>query len=660
MERSPIPSLFAVIIGIDIYKDNTIANLQGAVKDAKDFKLLLKEMYGVPERRIVKLINQEATREKILRALESLVNRPEIDKNDPIVIYYAGHGSEIETESAGKMQMLLPQDFVRNGSLNRQGQGITDRSLCHLLTKIAEKKSDNITVIFDCCNSGSGTRKAELFGFSIRGLDLPSSYTIPPDILAQELAPEREGYHLRSSMSKTAGYSSHILLAACRSNQTAKESKEGGAFTSRLIALLRQGGMNRPSNANIILQIEIPEDYNQNPQCEGMNKTRVLFDTKVAAHRVYNVQASGTYPAELTLKAGEAHGITIDAEFAIYSDQRLTRFLGSMKAAEAVNPFSTVLQGAPLLPVPQKAFALLTCYGRGQDLRLHVQPCKKFSNVFKLLYEEMQQSPNNIYRRSFSLVNDPSNEECDLALYLRDDGYVEFCIKNKFCQRYELATMPVDNVSPNDSLYMSSILHSAADFYRNLRHHESSTDSSLLDHIDVECLRVAPTGRRTKNLQEIYQVADPTNLNTNGRIKIDVNEKTQYGFTIHSRLAVGVFAALFYFDPHELSIEDYYAPSTAAKGATDFCIPPQGHLTIGYGENAISAFPWKYELPNKATFDVGFLKLYISTEGDVDFQSIPQKTPFETGPGRGSRRIPAKPQYYWHSRIIPIIQRRGT
>ncbi|KAL0566991.1 hypothetical protein V5O48_015003 [Marasmius crinis-equi] len=367
VERSFLSSLFAVIVGINDYKDEAITNLQGAVKDAEDFELLLKEVYGVPETRIEKLINEEATREKVLDALEGLVNHPAIGTNDPIVIYYAGHGSEVDM-SGGKMQMLLPQDFAQAGSPILQGQGITDRRLRHLLTAIAKSKSDNITVIFDCCNSGSGTRKNQPIGFSFRGLNLPPTYTIPPDILEQEPRFEQS---LRSSASETTGYSSHILLAACKSDQTAKENEEG--------ALLRQRGLNRPSNANIILQIEMPELHNQSPQCEGRNKTRVLFDTKIGGHRGYYLQTSDAVPPELILEAGEAHGITIESEFAVYSDHELTQLLGTAKA-EAVKPFSSTLLGAPSFPVPQRAYALLTRYGQGQDLRLYVQPCEEFSN----------------------------------------------------------------------------------------------------------------------------------------------------------------------------------------------------------------------------------------------------------------------------------------
>ncbi|KAL0567959.1 hypothetical protein V5O48_014039 [Marasmius crinis-equi] len=653
VERPFLSSLFAVIVGINEYEDEAITNLQGAVKDAKDFELLLKEVYGVPETRIEKLINHEATREKVLGALEGLVDHPAIGADDPIVIYFAGHGSEVHT-SGGRMQMLLPQDFAQGGSPVAQEQGITDRRLRHLLARIAKSKSDNITMIFDCCNSGSGTRENQPIGLSIRGLELPSTYTIPPDILEQDRMFERS---LGSSDSETTGYSSHILLAACKSDQTAKENEDGGAFTSRLIALLRQQGLNRPSNVNVILQIEMPEFYNQNPQCEGMHKTRVLFDTKIASHRGYCVRASNTYPADLILSAGEAHGIMIDAEFAVYSDHEMTQFLGDMKAAEAANPFSMVLRGAPLLPVPRRVkFALLTCYGRRQDpgLRLHVQRRQEFSSVFKLLNKEMWQSTNISCRKTFFPVDDPSKEECDLALHLKDDGCVEFRIENKVCRDHGLETMPVDKVSPNDSPHIFSILRSAADFYRKFRHNPS-TDDLLSKYIDVECFRV--TERTTNDWTGIFEVAEnAANLNVNGKIEINVDEGAQYGFKIHNHSGAGVFAALFYFNPRQLIIDEYYTPPRAAKGEIVFCIPPKGHLTIGYGENTISARPWEYVLPGNTTFDVGFLKLYISTEGGMDFWSVPQETPFVTGPCRGSKAAPKK-RHFWHSRIIPIIQR---
>ncbi|KAL0563710.1 hypothetical protein V5O48_018353, partial [Marasmius crinis-equi] len=191
VERPSSPSLFALIIGINIYNDDEIRNLNGAAADADAFSSLLVEVYRVPAERIVNMHDQEATREKILGAIQDLADNPVIGVSDPMVIYYAGHSAEVDSPlgTARKMQMLIPHDFVANGPAITQGQGIFDHTLSRLLSEIVKKKSDNITVIFDSCYSGSGIRKDEQDEtFSVRGLELSANYTISPSMFEPELA----------------------------------------------------------------------------------------------------------------------------------------------------------------------------------------------------------------------------------------------------------------------------------------------------------------------------------------------------------------------------------------------------------------------------------------------------------------------------------------
>ncbi|KAL0562423.1 hypothetical protein V5O48_019664, partial [Marasmius crinis-equi] len=135
--------------------------------------------------------DQDATREKILSAIQELADSPVIGANDPMVIYYAGHGAEVDSPfgTTRKIQMLVPHDFVAKGSTVSQGQGIFNHTLSRLLGKIGKNKTDNITVIFDSCHSGLGAREDERDEtFSVRGLQLSTNYTIPPSILEPELA----------------------------------------------------------------------------------------------------------------------------------------------------------------------------------------------------------------------------------------------------------------------------------------------------------------------------------------------------------------------------------------------------------------------------------------------------------------------------------------
>lgn len=86
-----------------------------------------------------------------MNAIQNLAYNPAISAEDPILIFYAGHGSEAppptnwKTSNENNMiQMLIPHDFTLKGSNDHEGQGVFDVTLSKLLDDIARNKSDNI------------------------------------------------------------------------------------------------------------------------------------------------------------------------------------------------------------------------------------------------------------------------------------------------------------------------------------------------------------------------------------------------------------------------------------------------------------------------------------------------------------------------------------
>ncbi|KAF8150581.1 peptidase C14, caspase domain-containing protein, partial [Crassisporium funariophilum] len=154
----------ALIIGINHYPfgGHELRPLRGGVSDAILLEQYLTEALRVPQHRITKLHAESATRANILSAIQSFQQNPHIHHGDAIVIYFAGHGATVpgprgwNTES-GMIQLILPSDY--NMSTPRGAVfGIPDRTIGVLLERLAAAKGDNITVILDCCFSGSGTR----------------------------------------------------------------------------------------------------------------------------------------------------------------------------------------------------------------------------------------------------------------------------------------------------------------------------------------------------------------------------------------------------------------------------------------------------------------------------------------------------------------------
>ena len=128
--------------------------MNGAVADADAVYIYLHETLHVPENRIKNLRNEEGTRATIEMEIRNLGDTTAIKEGDPILIYYAGDGTEVNAPLGwpsinGKIQMLAPHDFIPSGSNDSErGQGVLDMRLTHLLADLAAKKSDNI-VRFD-------------------------------------------------------------------------------------------------------------------------------------------------------------------------------------------------------------------------------------------------------------------------------------------------------------------------------------------------------------------------------------------------------------------------------------------------------------------------------------------------------------------------------
>jgi uncharacterized caspase-like protein len=136
---------FVLLIAINQYDSPEIGDLRGAVADAHAMKGFLVEDVGVPENRIQELYDTHATSENIKSAILGLSEDARIQPGDSILIYYAGHGSEVPSLQpaliASKIQMIIPHDF---NPKTTQSQGILDYIFSGWLTKVAKFKGDNI------------------------------------------------------------------------------------------------------------------------------------------------------------------------------------------------------------------------------------------------------------------------------------------------------------------------------------------------------------------------------------------------------------------------------------------------------------------------------------------------------------------------------------
>ncbi|KAK0214569.1 hypothetical protein IW262DRAFT_1515117 [Armillaria fumosa] len=655
--RRPTPRLFALVIGINKYLSEEVRDLSSAVADADDVSEFLQKTLGVPKDQIKNLRNEQATRVTIETEINNLGNNPAIAKDDPILIFYAGHGAEARAPSRwlntyGKLQMLLPHDFIFSGSSNsHEGQGVLDITLSRLLRNVAEKKSDNITVVLDCCYSGSGTRPYDIDPtFAVRGIDLPKTYTIAEDLL-HDIEPDAHASFVAKGFKK-AGLLSHVLLLACKQGQEAAERGGHGAFTSGLLSLLRQKDVDKLTYKDVILNL--PVLPSQDPQCEGVHQSRFIFNSKVTSpqRRLYPIRAFSDSPGhrgQYILEAGEAHGITTKAEFVVFTDRSMaSTALGTVVAVDTTDftatcRFSAGIDKMQPFILAHPGYALRTRVGNGQDLCLFLEPDETLLDIFKQIAAEMRNDKAG--RRGFHLAENRNDADLVVAA---DGDLIHFEIMNELCRKHGLTRMPFD-VKIDDSDAMRRILQSSADFYWYL--HRSS-EGVLSGKVKVECTKLTATGEYTDDLEDILE-PDGDNLNNEDIIFIDVDEEAIYGFKILNTGSVPLHVSMFYFDVSDLSISSYYQPGSAQKDV-NVSLPPGESLSIGYGTSG--TVPHIYTLRKGQDVDVGFLKLFFSTEY-LDLSGVVQKSPFTES--RGGGQVVPQSRCLWDELCIAVVQKRG-
>ena len=412
------------------------------------------------------------------------------------------------------------------------------------------------------------------------------------------------------------------------------------------------------------------EFFRQNPQCEGANKGRILFNAKApSASRVCYIvrKQCGKY----VLDAGAAHGITNGAEFAVYANQESlvkTYPLGILVVEEA-RPFAATMclpHGAPPLTLSGMGYALQIKVGEEEELRLHGELDDKLSPVFEELARDFLRTGAN--HKRISLV-EKSKAELDIAL---EGGLVVFNILNTQVTQFGLNRLPFQVEPTYTDIY--PVIWSAVHYHWHLRRNNKT--KPLQNYVQLEFKKLEECWEFDDDFNPIMEPVGE-NLNVAGVVDIVVDTDDMYGIKIINHSALDLYPCLFFFDNSDLSISEYchdkeespltkinslasyYQPAIALK-KLDVPLPAKkgkgepGSLTIGYG--CRGAVPFSYFMREGQDLDVGFLKLFLTTE-PVDYSNIPQFSPLSFD-NRATGEAKLKPHLIWDTILIAVVQRR--
>lgn len=229
-----LASKYALIIGIESYS-NGVPPLNGPELDAINMKEFLVSFGNYNKREIKLLINDDATRENILTHFDTLSRKS--DTEDEVLIYYSGHGSQVEDfdndEGDRLDETIVPVDTVLVDKQYRNM--ITDDEVRQKIELIKAKK---VHFIIDSCHSGTVTR-------SIGGGQTSGAVkTLYPEL---DIEADMEATYTQRRTEETffhRGSEKNVSVwTAASSSQLAFtdiESRKGSLFTNRLIKGLKE------------------------------------------------------------------------------------------------------------------------------------------------------------------------------------------------------------------------------------------------------------------------------------------------------------------------------------------------------------------------------------------------------------------------------------
>ncbi|OKH41860.1 caspase [Calothrix sp. HK-06] len=236
-------NIYALLVGIDNYTA-PVSRLQGCINDVMAVEEYLETRVKTEGWNLhLKILkDSEATRQGIIDGFRE--HLCQANSNDVALFYYSGHGSQ---EPAPKefwefQPEKLNETLVCYDSRMEGGWDLADKELAKLIAQVAQK-NPHITLILDCCHSGSGTRDpfqetaVREYTTDVRSRPLDSFIFSPEEIQSiRSLNRQASGWNLPRGK--------HILFAACQNSETAKEykvdGKHRGAFCHFLTKTLSQ------------------------------------------------------------------------------------------------------------------------------------------------------------------------------------------------------------------------------------------------------------------------------------------------------------------------------------------------------------------------------------------------------------------------------------
>lgn len=400
----------ALLIGVGTYLSPDVSGLGGPINDVSRIRDLLIDVYRFPGENICTLTDEHATRAAVEDAFQEALLDRTTSKNDVVVIYFAGHGSQTE-DSNGDEADGMDETIVLYDSRTQSQGDFVDDDLNRWLTRLSEKTS-HITLILDSCNSGSAARGRGAF----------KSRSVKP--LAGSSVRVKDGDATDWTPASLSGLN---VLSAATDGTAAMEEDGTGLFTQALIDILSAS----PQLTYAQVAKRLPTALraagtSQIAHVQGDTESFVFQNTIRKAPISWSIRSvspgNGSKPARVEMIGPPLPGIGPNAEFRVYDgaqhdvdllDPTKAKGLAVVETSTGFNANATVMQPSRAPPLTEGDIAVLI--RRSDDYH---------ALTFSLMPEtETGGIPANLATTLRKAVL--SNQEMKGLVTLSDDGELE-------------------------------------------------------------------------------------------------------------------------------------------------------------------------------------------------------------------------------------------
>lgn len=236
----PVRDKWALVVGISDFKDGSIPKLKYSAKDARDFREFLIKKANFSPDHIRLLVNQDATRMRIMTELGDKFLPRVVQPDDLVVLYFSSHGSPSSADFRDK-NYFIAYDSEKT---NLFASGIELQELMKVIKGRVD--TNRVIVILDACHSGGADANAK-------------STEAVANFDASELIGEGQ-----------------LVICSSESAERSYESKryQNGVFTKALMDGLTANGANtKLKDAFDILKYKVNTEVKED---DGQRQTPVL------------------------------------------------------------------------------------------------------------------------------------------------------------------------------------------------------------------------------------------------------------------------------------------------------------------------------------------------------------------------------------------------